>query len=326
MKVSVIIPVYNTSKYITKNLDSLISQTLDDMEFIYVDDGSSDNSADIIKSYMKKDKRIKLFLKENGGVASARNYGLIQAKGEYITFLDSDDYVASNMYEKLYTRAIKDDLDIVICNYYFDYGNRIVANKNNITDKDEKIILANEYVTLTPSVWNKIIKKSYLDKIKFSFPEGRIYEDLVAVPLLGLYNPKVVYLNEELYYYVQSDNSIMRNDEYKSKYEDIFEAIKEIYEYSKDSEYKNEFEYLITYHFLYLASLNFYKYKKYNFISRIADDMRLYAPKWYKNKLVLDKFSKKEIIYMKLFYYKKYKLIDIYRRLRQRDEYVKENN
>lgn len=326
IKLSIIIPVYNVEKYIDKCINSLINQTMKELEFIFVNDGTPDSSVSIIKKYQKQDKRIKLLEKVNGGQASARNLGLKHAKGEYIAFLDSDDYVKENMYETLYNRAKKDDLDIVICNYFLAYPNKIEEAKNNITTKKEKIISPKEYITLSPSPTNKIIKREYLINQNFEFPEGIIYEDLAAIPLLGLNNPKVVYLNEYLYYYVQSDSSTMRNKEYKPKYEDIFKAIKYLYDNMIDKTYNNELEYLLTYHYLYLGSLNFYKYKKYKNIELIANDMKKYFPNWHKNKLVQSKFDKKKILYMKLFYHKKYFLINLYRRITNKNEQTKQSN
>lgn len=320
IKVSIIVPVYNVEKYIHKCLDSLVNQTLKELEFIFVNDGSPDNSPKIIKEYQKKDKRIKLLNKENGGQASARNLGLEHAKGEYIAFLDSDDYVKENMYEILYNRAKKDNLDIVICNNCLVYKDSTVENDPGITNKKEKIISPREYTTLSPSPWNKIIRHEYLNQEKFKFPEGIIYEDLASIPLLGLSNPKIVYLNTCLHYYVQSDSSTMRNKEYKSKYEDIFTAIEYLYTNMIDKGYNKELEYMLTYHLLYLGSLNFYQYKKYNQIDRIAIAMKKYFPKWYQNEIVKSKFTKKQIFYMQLFYHKKYFLINIYRRIINRDE------
>lgn len=320
IKVSIIVPVYNVEKYIHKCLDSLVNQTLKELEFIFVNDGSPDNSPKIIKEYQKKDKRIKLLNKENGGQASARNLGLEHAKGEYIAFLDSDDYVKENMYETLYNRAKKDNLDIVICNNYLVYKDSLVENNPGITNKKEKIISPREYITLSPSPWNKIIRHEYLNQEKFKFPEGIIYEDLASIPLLGLSNPKVVYLNTCLHYYVQSDSSTMRNKEYKSKYEDIFTAIEYLYTNMIDKGYNKELEYMLTYHLLYLGSLNFYQYKKYNQIDKISIAMKKYFPKWYQNEIVKFKFTKKQIFYMQLFYHKKYFLINIYRRIINRDE------
>ena len=194
IKVSVIIPVYNVEIYIEKCINSLINQTLKEIEFIFVNDGSPDNSVSIIKKYQKKDKRIKLLEKENGGQASARNLGMKHAKGEYIAFVDSDDYVKENMYELMYNRAKKDNLDIVMCENYLVYNDRIEEKKNSITENDEQIITPEKYITLSPSPCNKIIKKEYIEKCKFTFPEGIIYEDLASIPLLGLNNPKIVYI------------------------------------------------------------------------------------------------------------------------------------
>lgn len=320
IKVSIIIPVYNTEKYLDKCINSLINQTIKELEFIFVNDGSPDNSVNIIKKYQAKDKRIKLLNKENGGQASARNLGLQKAKGEYIAFLDSDDYVKEDIYETLYNRAKKDDLDIVICNNFLVYPDKIIKSENNITKEKEKIILPREYIMLSPGPCDKLIKRTYLESQNFKFPEGIIYEDLASIPLLGLYNPKVVYLNECLYYYVQSDSSTMRNNEYKPKYEDIFTSIEYLYNNMINKGYNQELEYLLAYHFLYLGSLNFYKYQKYQNINKIADKMKEYFPNWHKNKLVQDKFTKKQILYMKLFYHKKYFLINLYRRFLSKNE------
>ena len=116
MKISVIIPVYNVEKYIVKCLDSLVNQTLENIEIIVVNDGSKDNSQTIIDKYVKKyPKKIKSYIKENGGQGSARNLGLEYAKGEYISFVDSDDWLDLNALEEMYNLAKKDNSDIVIC-------------------------------------------------------------------------------------------------------------------------------------------------------------------------------------------------------------------
>lgn len=326
IKISIIIPVYNVEAYLEKCINSLINQTIKELEFIFVNDGTKDNSVSIIKKYQKKDKRIKLLEKTNGGQASARNLGLKHAKGEYIAFLDSDDFVSENMYKTLYNRAKKDNLDIVLCNYFLVYKDKTEKNQNSITKEKEKKLTPEEYVILSPSPWNKIIKREYLEKQNFIFPEGIIYEDFASIPLLGLDNPKVVYLNECLHYYVQSDSSTMRNKEYKKKYEDIFQAVKYLYNNMIDKGYNQELEYLLTYHYLYLGSLNFYKYKKYKNIDKIANDMKKYFPNWHQNKLVISKFDKKKILYMKLFYHKKYFLINLYRRLTNKNEQTEQNN
>lgn len=318
IKVSIIVPVYNTSKYLDKCISSLINQTLKDIEIIIVNDGSIDDSQKKIELWQKKDKRIKLYNKENGGQASARNLGLSVAKGEYIAFLDSDDYVADEMYYLLYQEAKNNDFDIVLCDYYLDYGNKIL--KSNQLSTKTSIMSANDYILSTPSPVNKLIKRTFLKENNFSFPEGFIYEDLAAMPILGIYNPTIKYINKYLYYYVQTPVSTMRNDEYKEKYEDIFKAIEYLYNNMIDKDYNQELEYLLTYHFLYLGSLNFFKYKKYENINKISKIMHECFPYWSKNKFVTSKLTKKQILYMKLFYYKKYFLINFYRRLLTKNE------
>ena len=141
-KVSVIVPVYGVEKYISKCLNSLVNQTLNDIEIIVVNDGTKDNSQKIIDEYVKKyPDKVKSFIKENGGQGSARNYGLKQATGEYIGYVDSDDYVELDMYEKLYNKAINDNLDIAICGNYNvseDYKNKKI-DLEHINYEDNKI-------------------------------------------------------------------------------------------------------------------------------------------------------------------------------------------
>ena len=131
-KVSVIVPVYNVEKYIDKCLESLVNQTLKDIEIIIVNDGSTDNSIKIVEEYKEKYKNKIIYLeKENGGLSDARNYGIQYAKGEYIAFLDSDDYVDRKMYEKLYNKAIENNSDIVECDFYWKYTNKLILDTRN---------------------------------------------------------------------------------------------------------------------------------------------------------------------------------------------------
>ena len=122
IKVSVIVPVYNVEKFIGKCLDSLVNQTLKDIEIIVVNDGTKDNSQEIIDKYVKKyPDKVKSFIKENGGLSSARNFGIEKAKGEYISFVDSDDWLNDDALEKMYNKAKKDKSDIVICDMIDHY-------------------------------------------------------------------------------------------------------------------------------------------------------------------------------------------------------------
>ena len=163
--VSVIVPVYNVQDYIEKCLDSLINQTLEQLEVIVIDDGSTDKTGLIVDEYQNKYKsKIKVIHKKNEGVSIARNVGLEKATGEYIGFLDSDDWVNYDMYEKLYKLAIKDNCDIVACDTLAIYPDKKVLIESHIneTSTTEDLML-NAYAV----IWNKIYKREIIDGIKF---------------------------------------------------------------------------------------------------------------------------------------------------------------
>jgi len=306
-KISVIIPVYNVEKYLKRCLDSLLNQKYKNVELIVVNDGSPDNSQKIIDEYAKKDSRVVSIIKENGGQASARNLGLTKATGDYISFIDSDDYVEKDIYSSLKSYMEK-DYDIVIFDYNIVFKDSI-KKEESCTCVDSDNVTVKEYLLCGGvSPWNKIYKRDYLEKCEFKFPEGIIYEDYAAIPTLGKFNPKTAYVNKYLVDYVQSDESTMRTAEYKDKYENLFPATEYLYEQTKDFKEQEEVEYLICRHNLYHGALNFYKYGKLEQIDRISDSMREKFPKWRKNKY-FKKLPLREKTLMTLFYYKKYGII-----------------
>ena len=308
IKYSVIIPVYNVENYISKCLDSLVNQTYKDLEIIIVNDGSTDKSLDIVLNYQKKYSNIKLFNIDNHGQSYARNYGLKYARGIYISFIDSDDYVDTNLFLEIDNFLKNKNYDIVMFSYKaISKDGKVLFHKDFDVD-DNYNVSSIEYLFSDPSVWNKIYKKEFLDKISFHLPEGMIYEDYCYIPTLIKYSPKIGYIKKSLYYYVYSDASTTRNIEYKEKYEDLIKASNILYNEFKDSTYLNEIAFIIYYHFLYLGSLNFYKFKKYDKIDKISDFMMEKFPNWRKNKYVL-KRDKKEKLLAYLFYKKRYKLI-----------------
>ncbi len=311
-KISVIVPFYNSEKYLKRCLDSLVRQTFKDIEIIMVNDGSTDNGLNVVKSYMS-DERIRLIEKENGGQASARNLGLYEATGEYIIFIDSDDYVELNLCEKLYDTILK-GFDIVVSDYYIVAGNEKKYNK--ISSCLEGEISLKDYLLTAVCPWNKIYKKSFLIDNHFKFPEGIIYEDYASIPTLVNYNPKVYYVPEAFVNYVHTEVSTMRSDEYKENYENIFIATNFLYEHLCNSEYQDELEYLISNHFLYLGSLNFYRFNKYEQINNIANFMKDKFPKWSKNKYV-KKMDFKARVLMNLFYQRKYNVIKFIQKIKR---------
>lgn len=315
VKFSVIIPVYNSSKYLNKCLDSLVNQKFKDIEIVVVNDGSCDNSRDIVESYVDKYDNIFLYNITNHGQSYARNYGLSKASGEYISFVDSDDYVDVDLFFEIHQMLKNKKYDIVMFGYFaVDTKDNVLFNKkysfvdnNNVSDV--------EYLFADPCPWNKVYKKKFLDKIDFRLPEGIIYEDYCYIPTLINYEPSIGYVDREFYYYVYSDSSTMRNAEYKKKYEDLFIATEKLVNSFSRTKYREEVEYLVYYHFLYEGSLNFYKYKKFDMIDKISNFMMDKYPCFLKNKYVKER-GKKERLLAYLFYKKKYTLIKLIQRVK----------
>ncbi len=243
-KVSVIVPVYNVENYIEKCLESLVNQTLDDIEIVVVNDGSTDNSEKIIKKYIERNNsKIKYVVKENGGLSDARNYGMMFATGDYIAFLDSDDYVDVTTYEKMYKKAIEEDCDFVECDFIWKYDKK-EAKDYGYCYKDKHEMLTNARVV----AWNKLIKKELVDKLQIGFPKGLRYEDVEFFYKLLPYINKYGFVKEYLIYYVQRENSIVNTQNERTK--EIFMVLDNVIEYYKEKgfyeEYKTELEYTYT--------------------------------------------------------------------------------
>ena len=212
-KVSVIIPVYNVEKYLRQCLDSVVNQTLQDIEIICVNDGSTDNSAQILEEYRFKDKRIKVINKTNGGLSSARNAGLKIAQGEFIGFTDSDDYLDLNFYESLYNRAKETNSDIVVCEYIYRFQDNkrkkifLKVDKNIVTsDTQEKFECL--YLPLYCYVHNKIYKK---DCIKDNFIEGLNFEDIYFTTHTISGDNQMAVAADVAYYYRNHPKSIVND-------------------------------------------------------------------------------------------------------------------
>lgn len=236
-KVSVIVPVYNVEKYISKCLNSLVNQTLKDIEIIVVNDGSKDGSKEIIKEYEEKYSNIVYVEKPNGGLSDARNFGLKYAKGEFIAFLDSDDYVDYTIYEKMYKKANDENADYVECDFYWAYPDKKKEDVGiRYTNKKEMMIYARVVA------WNKLIKR---ERIKDLFPVGLNYEDVEFFYKLLPNVQKFGFVEEPLIYYVQRENSIINKQNYKTG--QIFNVFNNVIDFYKKNnlydEYKDELEY-----------------------------------------------------------------------------------
>ena len=215
--ISVVIPVYNVENYINKCLDSVIKSKYKNLQIICVNDGSTDGSLELLKNYKSKDTRVEVYSKTNGGLSDARNYGIKYAKGKYITFIDSDDYVTDDYFESLYNNLIKEDADISICgNYRDELGNIKTANLNNVYEvlnsKDalKTLLLYDKIKHFWVSSWGKLYKTSLFEGMEF--PVGKKSEDWFLIPQLFLKSNKIIYDSNPKYYYVFREGSITQTN------------------------------------------------------------------------------------------------------------------
>lgn len=203
MKVSIIIPVYNAEKYLRQCLDSLVNQTLDDYEIILINDGSKDSSEAIIQEYKARfPERINAVTVENGGQGRARNIGMELARGEYLGFVDSDDWVAEDMFESMYLAAVESDADICVCD--------AVECREDGSRTYLPMSACEERARMTTAVWNKLFKKSTLGHLRF--PEGLWYEDLAFVIKALFSSGEPARLSRGLYFYRVGQVSTMNNN------------------------------------------------------------------------------------------------------------------
>lgn len=204
--ISIIVPIYNVEQYLPKCLDSILAQTNKDIEVILIDDGSTDNSGKIGNRYAKKDARIRVFHTENGGLSAARNLGLDKASGEYIGFVDADDWLDREMYEVLLNTAEALGADIVECGFVQEFMSKRVEKPaiNRMVSAKEAVeaLVGGEIQT---QVWNKLWKRSLFDTVRF--PDGRNYEDIAtAYKVFG--KAKVTGVKPCLYHQLQRKGGI----------------------------------------------------------------------------------------------------------------------
>ena len=243
IKVSIIVPIYNVEKYLPKCLESLTKQTLKEIEILAVNDGSTDNSLSVLEEFASKDSRIVILNKPNGGLSDARNYAFPYIKGEYVGFIDSDDYVDTDMYEKMYQKAIETSSDIVECNLHHTYDNfEDTEIGEHITDKHELIMNGRSVV------WNKIYRSSWLLESGVKFPKGLIYEDVNFYVKLMPFLNKISYVDDPFVHYVQRSTSINNHQTLKTM--QIFDILDDIYSFYKEKgflrEYHDALEFLYT--------------------------------------------------------------------------------
>ena len=244
IKVSIIVPFYNVENYIEKCLQSLVNQTLEDVEIILVNDGSQDGTKEIAKQFVEKyPNKIMYLEKENGGLSDARNYAIPYAKGEYIAFLDSDDYVEANMYEEMYNKAKEENLDYVECDFLWEYPDKSLESKGKQYSNKKEMFIYTRVVA-----WNKLIRREIVEDNHLEFPKGYRYEDVEffykLLPLIHNYG----IVEKPFIHYVQRENSISNVQNTRTK--EIIDVLRHVIDYYKRNqlfdEYKEEIEYTYT--------------------------------------------------------------------------------
>ena len=285
-EVSVIVPVYNVEKYLEKCLNSLVNQTLENIEIIIVNDGTKDNSEEIIKKFIEKyPQKIVYLKKENGGLSDARNYGMPYAKGEYIAFLDSDDYVEKDIYKEMYELAKKENSDMVECDFLWEYPNKIREDIGQVYNGKREML---EKVRVV--AWNKLIRRSILEKTQIQFSKGLRYEDVEFTYKLIPHLNKVSFLKKPYIHYIQRENSIINVQNERTK--EIFTVLDNVIDYYKENnfynEYKDELEYVYARYLLCSSLLRMVKIQdketRKNMLETTWENLNTKFPNWKNNK------------------------------------------
>ena len=309
--ISILVPVYNVERYLNQCLDSILQQTFRDFEVICINDGSTDHSLEIIKSFIAKDKRFKLIDKINTGYGHSMNQGLSQCQGEYISIIESDDYIQPDMLERLYTVAKENNLDVARCNYYIfskfskklnnDYIRDILANK---------VLKPLDHIKIfyqPPSIWVNLYKREFIDKYKIRFLEtaGASFQDTSFVFKVYALCKRFMFINEALLYYRIDNNGSSINN--KSKAFCVCDEYQEILKFTKVHPQIYD---KIKYHIPVLR----YNCYRWNFL-RIDPSLRKsFLKSWQKdinndyseNRICKILFSKKKIINILMIRYAPY--------------------
>ena len=304
--ISIIVPIYNAEAYLNKCIDSLINQTKKSIEIILVNDGSTDKSEEIIKSY--KDKRIKYYKNKNKGIGYTRNYGIDKSNSKYIMFLDSDDYLDINACEKLFNKIEKDSSDVVVSDFIINHNGTekievINDFKKTNLDKNSSIILD---INLSP--WNKIYSSKLIKDNNIRFPEDIKYEDVLFVLACLDKAKNISKLNKALNYYVVRDNSETKT--YDKKVFDILEVVKRFRSYF-NNKYKEDVDKLtikILTNYTIQQRYQINIKDAYKFIDDVFNYLKKEIPdyknnKYYKNRSFLKRTIEKNKTLTKIYCY-----------------------
>lgn len=288
IKVSVVVPVHNTEEYLDRCLKSLTNQSLKDIEIIIINDGSTDNSQKIIDYYKCKYPNIKSFTTKNMGLSCARNLGVSFCVGEYIGFVDSDDYVEEDMYERMFQLANDNDLDIVGCDYNEIYTKHMRIQASGIFSSDNKLDMKKSLYYIIPTVWNKIYKRSLLENTNITFTKGIHFEDVDFTYRLLPHIKSTDTVQTPLYNYNQRQDSI--SHQYNSKnLNDITQIWNNLFDYYKTNnifmQYRDELEYSY-FRYIYNMFDRMSSADKEQHYESFKDQLNTHIPEPHKNRLL----------------------------------------
>lgn len=302
---SVIVAAYNVEKYICKCLESLLSQSYEDCEILVINDGSTDNTEKIVKDYEKKNKKIKLLSKTNGGLSDTRNYGISHSTGEYVTFVDGDDYVDKEIYNEMLNKMIIENSDMCVCNFKKVYSNKIKIPKLNYSlfkgELVQNFLLKHDEIFSISC--NKIYKKEIMIKNNIFFINKAFFDDLGFNSKYILYTKKISIVNKAFYNYVQREGSITKSKVYNPYIErailDLKNNLKLFYkEHNFYEKYKLSLEGIYIrmeiYKINYILKFNSYNEED---INKIKINYILYFPLKHKIAIILMKLRIYKYIY-----------------------------
>jgi glycosyltransferase involved in cell wall biosynthesis len=279
-RVSIIVPVYNVENYLAKCLDSLVKQSLPDIEILVVNDGSKDNSEKIIEGYAQKyPEKIKAYTKENGGLSDARNFGIDRATGDYIGFVDSDDYVTETMFEEMLLLAEKHNAKMVISNIQkVDENGKVVQKLTQLPNMPEKITLENNFSVFSDISYfacNKLFKKELFNQKRFK--KGVHFEDIQLIPQLLLECETIAQTQNFHYQYLERTDSITKTHTEKGL--DMLKAVSDVEQVFRGSPYSHKKEELKNFQifegvYSFLAYLAFVKEEEIFYI--MSDQLVLF--------------------------------------------------
>lgn len=318
-KVSIIVPIYNVENYLDRCIKSLIGQTYNNLEIILVNDGSPDNCKDICEKYAKADNRIVLFNNENRGCSYSRNFGLLKSTGDYILFVDSDDYIEKDLVEIAVKVAEENNADIVafdILSVDETNNRRVVLSSDMPCNTDVSIEKYPNILNAVPAAYNKLMLRELWEKNDITFPVGRRYEDLEAMSKIMAVAKKIRYYNEKpLYYYVFRQGSFVKSSFTPEKYDDILTAIDSVEVFYKQKNLydslKEEFEFYNTMHAFFYPSKELVSQKNVGeLLEKIRENIFEKYPDFQKNKY-LSTLSKSDTLLFKLLVKQQYGLMNM---------------